>query len=90
MHKKCNFMLSVHIGARWVKPAERIFLTPKLLMGALPATPASGVTSTHEYASSNVYEISVHVSKIITEMYPLSPLLGSARNGTDSNINNYF
>ena len=39
VHKKHDFMASVHTGVKWVKPAQPakpIFLTPILLLGALP------------------------------------------------------
>ena len=54
VHKKHNFMVSLYTGARWVKPAkpaERIFLTLTLLMGALWVTlpePAS-ITTKQEF-----------------------------------------
>ena len=46
MHKQRKFIVSIHLGARWVKPtqpAEPMFLTPTLLMGALQATLASSI-----------------------------------------------
>ena len=46
VHKKHNFLVSVHTGVRWVKPAwsaEPIFEVPALLMGTPRQAPASVV-----------------------------------------------
>ena len=48
LHKNHNLFVTVHTRALWVKPAcpaEPKYLTPKLLMGALPATPTEPASS---------------------------------------------